>query len=81
MGLGDEVQTSLMKGKTMWSVELKSIQKLLKNTAKTAKSASLWDEPEETPAPPPEALLAPLPPPQLQSEHTGYAPEVPQQPP
>ena len=54
LSLGKEVRTSLKNGKFLMSASLKSIQKLLKKTVKTAKSASTRGEPEkETTLPPP----------------------------
>ena len=79
--LGDEVQMAQKKGKTLSTAEQKGIQKLLKKTAKTAKSACLWDAPEETPAPPPEAPPPPPPLPPPPSEQMGQASEPPQLPP
>ena len=84
LALGDKVQTALKKGKTLSSAELKGIQMLLKKTARTAKSASLQDEPMKTSAPPPEVLplpppLPPLPPP-LPGQ-AGARTDLPQLPP
>ena len=81
LALGDEVRSALKKGKTLLSAELKGVQKLLKKTAGTAKSASSRGEPGETPAPPPEAPPPAPPPPPLPPEQTGQAPEAPQRPP
>ena len=81
LALGDKVQSALKKSKTLSSAELKGVQKLLKKTARTAKSASSRGEPEETPAPPLEAPPPPLPPPLPPPEQTGQAPEAPQRPP
>ena len=81
LALGDEVRSAVKKGKTLLSAELKGVQKLLKKTARTAKSASSQGEPEETPAPPPEAPPPPPLPPPPPPEQTGQAPEPPQLPP
>ena len=82
LALGDEVRSALKKGRTLSSAELKGVQKLLKTTAKTAKSASSRDEPEETPAPPPEVTQPPPPPPPPPPPgQAGGAPETPQAPP
>ena len=55
LSLGKEVRRALRKGKTLTAAELRSVQKLLKKTMKTSKSASTRGEPEEetTPSPPP----------------------------
>ena len=55
LSLGEEVRTALKKGKSLTAAELRSVQKLLKKTAKTAKSASTRGEPEKEtmPLPPP----------------------------
>ena len=81
--LGDEVRSAMMKGKTLLSAELKGAQKLLKKTARTAKYASSWGEPEETPRPPHEGPPPPTPPPPPPPppEQTGQAPEAPKGPP
>ena len=81
---GDEVRTALKKGKTLSAAELKSVPKLLKKTAKTAKSASTRGKPEETPAPPPEVTPpspSPPPPPPPPPGQAGGGPEPPQLPP
>ena len=65
--LGDEVRTALKKGKSLMAAELRSVQKLLKKTAKTAKSASTRGEPQKEATPPP--------PPPLPGSQEGDAPE------
>ena len=42
LALSEEVRTAMKRGKTLSSAELKGVQKLLKKTVKTAKSASTW---------------------------------------
>ena len=45
--LGEEVRTALKEGKSLMAAELRSVQKLLTKTVKTAKSASTRGEPEK----------------------------------
>ena len=56
LSLGEEVQTALKIGKSLMTAELRSVQKLLKKTVKTAKSASTRGEPEKETTPPPTPL-------------------------
>ena len=53
LSLGEEVRMALKKEKSLTAAELRSVQKLLKKTVKTAKSASTWGEPEKETMPPP----------------------------
>ena len=66
LSLGKEVRLARKTGKSLTAAELRSVQKLLKKTMKTAKSASTRGEPEEQTTPP-------LPPPLGSLE--GEAPE------
>ena len=66
LSLGEEVRTALEKGKSLMAAELRSVQKLLKKTVKTAKSASTRGEPEKE--------TRPLPP-QPSGSQEGEAPE------
>ena len=53
LSLGEEVRTTLNKGKSPIAAELRSVQKVLTETVKTIKSASTRCEPEKETTPPP----------------------------
>ena len=74
--LGEDVQRMMKSGKEMSAQELKDLRKLLRKTAKTAKSTSHRDRPESSPAPPPPPSPAPPP----GSEHEEVPPPPPPPP-